>query len=74
MDEGGEGSSATGEAGSTPPGGKQPPIKRLRLRGDWSDTGPNARPERERQQEGTNGVNCNYFFHRLCLKQYYYMI
>lgn len=22
-----------------------PPLKRLRLRGDWSDTGPNARPE-----------------------------
>lgn len=22
-----------------------PPIKRIRLRGDWSDTGPNARPE-----------------------------
>ena len=22
-----------------------PPIKRLRLRGDWSDTGPNARPD-----------------------------
>ncbi|XP_059490940.1 DDB1- and CUL4-associated factor 6-like isoform X2 [Neocloeon triangulifer] len=26
-----------------------PPIKRLRLRGDWSDTGPNARPESEEQ-------------------------
>lgn len=25
------------------------PVKRLRLRGDWSDTGPTARPERERQ-------------------------
>lgn len=23
-------------------------LKRLRLRGDWSDTGPNSRPERER--------------------------
>ena len=22
-----------------------PPVKKLRLRGDWSDTGPNARPE-----------------------------
>ena len=31
---------------------RQPPIKRLRLRGDWSDTGPNARPERERGDEG----------------------
>ena len=30
-------------------------IQRLRLRGDWSDTGPNARPERERdtQREGS---------------------
>lgn len=26
------------------------PMKRLRLRGDWSDTGPNARPERETQE------------------------
>lgn len=26
----------------------RPPFKRLRLRGDWSDTGPNARPESER--------------------------
>ena len=25
-------------------------VKRLRLRGDWSDTGPGARPERERRQ------------------------
>ncbi|XP_019875248.1 DDB1- and CUL4-associated factor 6 [Aethina tumida] len=24
-----------------------PPVRRLRLRGDWSDTGPNARPERD---------------------------
>lgn len=23
------------------------PVRRLRLRGDWSDTGPDARPERE---------------------------
>lgn len=26
-----------------------PPVKRLRLRGDWSDTGPQARPEQERR-------------------------
>ncbi|WAR06910.1 DCAF6-like protein, partial [Mya arenaria] len=26
---------------------RQPPVKRLRLRGDWSDTGPGARPERQ---------------------------
>lgn len=31
---------------------RQPPIKRLRLRGDWSDTGPHARPESERQNNG----------------------
>lgn len=27
--------------------GNVPPVRRLRLRGDWSDTGPDARPERE---------------------------
>ena len=27
-------------------------MKRLRLRGDWSDTGPNARPQHERHQSG----------------------
>ena len=27
------------------------PIKRLRLRGDWSDTGPDARPEGEEAGE-----------------------
>ncbi|KAF5278530.1 hypothetical protein FQR65_LT15656 [Abscondita terminalis] len=26
---------------------KSPPVRRLRLRGDWSDTGPDARPERD---------------------------
>ncbi|XP_072116507.1 DDB1- and CUL4-associated factor 6 isoform X4 [Mobula birostris] len=31
---------------------RQPPVKRLRLRGDWSDTGPRARPESEREREG----------------------
>lgn len=30
-----------------------PTLKRLRLRGDWSDTGPQALPEREmRNQAG----------------------
>ena len=28
-----------------------PPMKRLRLRGDWSDTGPNARPETQFEAE-----------------------
>lgn len=30
-----------------PNGNGMPPVRRLRLRGDWSDTGPDARPERE---------------------------
>lgn len=32
-----------------------PPVRRLRLRGDWSDTGPDARPERELAQRVTVG-------------------
>ena len=34
-----------------------PPTKRLRLRGDWSDTGPDARPEntQERNEEEREG-------------------
>lgn len=32
-----------------------PPVRRLRLRGDWSDTGPEARPEREMAQRITVG-------------------
>lgn len=39
----------SGEYVFRPCAGRQPPVKRLRLRGDWSDTGPNARPERERE-------------------------
>lgn len=31
-----------------------PPMKRLRLRGDWSDTGPNARPEVDRTPSPSN--------------------
>ncbi|KAL1022292.1 hypothetical protein UPYG_G00024700 [Umbra pygmaea] len=31
---------------------KEPPQKRLRLRGDWSDTGPLSRPESERGRDG----------------------
>uniref|UniRef100_A0A8C7LCF9 Uncharacterized protein n=1 Tax=Oncorhynchus kisutch TaxID=8019 RepID=A0A8C7LCF9_ONCKI len=30
----------------------EPPQKRLRLRGDWSDTGPLSRPESERERNG----------------------
>ncbi|XP_026519826.1 DDB1- and CUL4-associated factor 6 isoform X5 [Notechis scutatus] len=36
---------------------RQPPVKRLRLRGDWSDTGPRARPESEREREGEQSPN-----------------
>ncbi|XP_053562802.1 DDB1- and CUL4-associated factor 6 isoform X2 [Bombina bombina] len=36
---------------------RQPPVKRLRLRGDWSDTGPRARPESERDREGDQSTN-----------------
>lgn len=32
-----------------------PPVRRLRLRGDWSDTGPDARPERETSRLNTLG-------------------
>ncbi|ELU04921.1 hypothetical protein CAPTEDRAFT_219756 [Capitella teleta] len=35
---------------------KPPPVKRLRLRGDWSDTGPNARPEKERPRGDDSGM------------------
>lgn len=31
-----------------------PPVKRLRLRGDWSDTGPQARPETEDESTPEN--------------------
>ncbi|KAG9348953.1 hypothetical protein JZ751_029270 [Albula glossodonta] len=36
---------------------RQPPVKRLRLRGDWSDTGPRARPESERERDGEQSTN-----------------
>ena len=29
-------------------------MKRLRLRGDWSDTGPNARPETQFEAEASD--------------------
>lgn len=40
-----------GEQAHKKGGSSTPPMKRLRLRGDWSDTGPNARPEREMRGE-----------------------
>lgn len=33
------------KSGSSKRDSKSPPVRRLRLRGDWSDTGPDARPE-----------------------------
>uniref|UniRef100_A0A8D9FGF8 DDB1- and CUL4-associated factor 6 n=1 Tax=Cacopsylla melanoneura TaxID=428564 RepID=A0A8D9FGF8_9HEMI len=48
----GEGEGGGGSAG----GGddvKACPVRRLRLRGDWSDTGPDARPEREAAESQT---------------------
>lgn len=33
-------------------------MKRLRLRGDWSDTGPRARPESERERDGKITAVC----------------
>lgn len=35
-----------------------PTLKRLRLRGDWSDTGPQALPEREMRNQagGREGI------------------
>ncbi|KAI8508313.1 DDB1- and CUL4-associated factor 6 [Branchiostoma belcheri] len=35
---------------------KDPPVKRLRLRGDWSDTGPQSRPESERDTRAASTV------------------
>lgn len=38
----------------------RPLMKRLRIRGDWSDTGPNARPEAEsRESEEPNSSRAN---------------
>ncbi|XP_069800536.1 DDB1- and CUL4-associated factor 6 isoform X2 [Dendropsophus ebraccatus] len=38
---------------------RQPPLKRLRLRGDWSDTGPRSRPESERERDGAQVTNAS---------------
>lgn len=40
---------------SAKPSSGLPPVRRLRLRGDWSDTGPDARPERD---AGRNTGKC----------------
>lgn len=46
---------ASSSSSSTAPLDSPPPVRRLRLRGDWSDTGPEARPEREMAQRSTMG-------------------
>lgn len=39
------------------------PVRRLRLRGDWSDTGPDARPEREGgRRSGTGKTSLSLLF------------
>lgn len=37
--------SSNASKGRAPPGAQPAPVKRIRLRGDWSDTGPEARPD-----------------------------
>lgn len=52
------GSSSTSASASSAAAGMDaspPPVRRLRLRGDWSDTGPEARPEREMAQRVSVG-------------------
>ena len=45
-------------SGGLPPSNEvPPPMKRLRLRGDWSDTGPEARPGDQSSAEGSTLMN-----------------
>uniref|UniRef100_A0A672S2S2 Uncharacterized protein n=1 Tax=Sinocyclocheilus grahami TaxID=75366 RepID=A0A672S2S2_SINGR len=37
----------------------RPPVKRLRMRGYWSDTGPRARPESERERDGESSSSAS---------------
>lgn len=48
---------------------KQLPIKRLRLRGDWSDTGPQARPKKEKPtgEQSSGGIRIFLYGHNLIL-------
>ena len=48
------GLNASGSRGGTTE--KAPPIKRLRLRGDWSDTGPEARPESQSESSSRGNL------------------
>ena len=56
----------TGEQGGDNSNKFTPPMKRLRLRGDWSDTGPEARPEGDREMNNSTFMNrMSHFFSRL---------
>lgn len=44
-----------------------PPVRRLRLRGDWSDTGPDARPEREAGSSSGGIFFCSYIYMKIFL-------
>lgn len=46
-----------------------PPVRRLRLRGDWSDTGPDARPEREINSSASKFFSLHFIF--IKLKNYF---
>ncbi|EDO31720.1 predicted protein, partial [Nematostella vectensis] len=48
------GSNGENDHSSSSPQRSNLPLKRLRLRGDWSDTGPNARPESEATSTESN--------------------
>lgn len=43
------------------------PVRRLRLRGDWSDTGPDARPEREGGRRSGTGKSIFFILHIIFL-------
>ncbi len=38
----------------SPPNEQPPAVKKFRMRGDWSDTGPDARPEEDLEQQRRN--------------------
>lgn len=54
------------------------PVRRLRLRGDWSDTGPDARPERESGRRSGIGISksiifCNFPRHEVLGPSYLFL-
>lgn len=50
-----------------------PSVKRLRLRGDWSDTGPHARPENEQDRDENSTSIIFHLFTRLIYIIYIYL-